>query len=179
MNLDARSRSNKSYKIIWRIEKNIRFVNKDWNTKGNFDWNEENWTFGTRMKVFEDTIVIGVIISQFNVVRRPICVGRKCFSGTHHFHSSLLFLYRRPLCTPPAVLLVDTSAECLSRLSDTSTSVESIVHFGVRLAMLIDKCGRTPGRTRSKEQKRRRRRRWEALGYQRVLACIARNSQCT
>ena len=70
----------------------------------------------------------------------------------HHFQ--LPPLLRRPLCTPPAVLLVDTSAECLSRLSDTSTSVESIVRFGVCSAMLIDKRGRMPGRGRSKERRR-------------------------
>lgn len=78
--------------------------------------------------------------------------------------SSLLFLYRRPLCTPPAVLLVDTSAECLSRLSDTSTSVESIVHFGVRSAMLIDKRGRMPGR--------------EEQGETELRLCVLRVTRC-
>lgn len=48
------------------------------------------------------------------------------------------FSYRRPHPSlslhPSGCFIVDTSAECLSRLSDTSTSVESIVHFGPRRA---------------------------------------------
>lgn len=74
-------------------------------------------------------------------------MGRKCISGTTSFPApSSSSAVDRSTHLPPAVLLVDTSAECLSRLSDTSTSVESIVQFGMRSAMLIDKRGRMPGR---------------------------------
>lgn len=114
------------------------------------------WEFSFKgqgyFKEFKDTIIGAIIIGQFNVVPRPTQRGTKVYQWYNIISSSLLFLCRRPLCTPPAVLLVDTSAECLSRLSDTSTSVESIVRFGVRSAMLIDKRGRMPGRERSKER---------------------------